>query len=574
MISHLKNIENLIFILGVKKATLVLLLFITLFAAFVELLGLSLIAPYISTIFKMENIEIFSPFFVISEKLGNNFLLFFSVILIIIFLIKAVLAIFIKWYIANFSYSQFAILQKRLLLAYQKMNYEEFILRNNTEYIRNIRELCSHTLTSVELALKAISEIIIIFFVFLFLLILNFKTLLALTLVIVPIVIFYEKVLKPLLVSFGKKRINAIKGIYRNADSGLRGAKEIKFLEKDFFFRDQLLIHAINAADAQTKTVLIGESPRYVFEFFLVGFALTSMYFLSLNSSDMNIYLPTASVFLLAGVRVLPSISIIVNCFNRIANLYPSTEIVLQDLKKYHIKKNESNSKKIKTNKLNEIELKNVEFKYTNSKDPVFYNLNFKVSKNDCIGIIGESGSGKTTLIDILLGLLEPQKGNILINGKPTDKDFSSRYFGNIAYLPQEPITLDENIETNITLESDASKINEKKMYQSINKVNLSNAINNLPNGVKCLIGEGGVRLSGGQNKRLALARILYHEKDFLILDEATSSLDKDNENYIAEQIKILKGNHTIIIISHQLNLLKHCDKIYKISNKEIIENN
>lgn len=573
MLAHLKNINNLIFILGVKKTKLIFLLLITLLAGFIELLGLSLIAPYISTIFKMEEITSLT-FFEIDKRFEKNFLLFFSLFLIFIFLIKATFAILIKWYIANFSYRQFAILQKRLLLTYQKINYEDFIQRNITEYIRNIRELCSHTLTSVELVLKAISEIIIIFFVFLFLLIVNFKTLITLMFIISPIILFYEKILKPLNVGFGKKRINAIKGIYKNADSGLRGAKEIKFLEKDLFFRKLLFKNAIEAADAQTKSVLISESPRYVFEFFLVGFALVTMYFLSISSDDMSRYLPITGVFLLAGIRILPSISIIVNCFNRIAHLSPSTEVVLHDLKEYYISEDKQNSLKKNNKTLNTIELKDIEFKYKNSKNLVFKNLNFKILKNDCIGIMGESGSGKTTLIDILLGLLEPQKGSIFINGYETNKNLSSKYYGNVAYLPQEPVTLDESIETNITLEHDRSIIDEKKMYRSINKVNLASTIDNLSNGVKSLIGEDGIRLSGGQNKRLALARTLYHEKDFLILDEATSSLDKDNENFIAEQIKILKGNHTIIIISHQLNLLKYCNKIYKIDNKKIIEKN
>ena len=198
-------------------------------------------------------------------------------------------------------------------------------------------------------------------------------------------------------------------------------------------------------------------------------------------------------------------------------------------------------------------------------------NLNFN-NKNECVGIVGPSGSGKTTLIDIILGLLSPSNGEIFINGKIL-KNHVSILEGNIAYLPQEPMVLEESIETNITLEKDKTKINSKKLSQSIIYSNFEEVLAKLTSGLNTMIGDKGVRLSGGQNKRLALARVLYHGKNFLILDEATSSLDKESENYIAEQIKILKGNYTIILISHQLNLLKHCDKIYKIDNKKIIFN-
>ena len=230
-------------------------------------------------------------------------------------------------------------------------------------------------------------------------------------------------------------------------------------------------------------------------------------------------------------------------------------------------KKSEKNFKEIEN-----IKFENVKFIYRNSKEQVFENLNFEIKKNQCIGIVGESGSGKTTFVDILLGLLEPSHGKILINGMSV-QNYSSNLMGNIAYLPQEPIVLDESVQTNIALEEDIKKIDKNKLEKSIQNSNLTKVIQRLDRGVETLIGENGIRLSGGQNKRLALARTFYHGKNFLILDEATSSLDKENENFIAEQINELKGKFTIIIISHQMNFLRYCDKIYKIENKKILPN-
>ena len=253
------------------------------------------------------------------------------------------------------------------------MDYQEFIKRNLTVYIRNIRELCSHTLTSVELALRAAAEIIIIISIFLFLIFLDYKIFFYIVLVILPIIFIYEKFFKKINFQFGLARIDAIKGIYKNADNGIKGSKEIKFLLKDGFFRENLLKDAKIAADAQAKSLLINDSPRYVFEFVLATFAITALFLLSISSKDVSSYLPIISVFLLAGVRILPSISLMVNCFNRIGHYLPSVDIILKDLQDFENlrKKNESNYK-INLEEINSIELRNVDFIYENSQSKVF----------------------------------------------------------------------------------------------------------------------------------------------------------------------------------------------------------
>ena len=557
MFSYIQNIKNLIYILKVKKIKLLILLLFTFISSFIEVVGLSLIAPYISKIFELDLLDELKYLSFINYD-QDNYIYFASVIIISIFFLKGLFSIFIRWYIAKFSYGEFAKLQARILLAYQKMDYQEFIKRNLTVYIRNIRELCSHTLTSVELALRAVAEIIIIVAIFLFLILLDYKIFFYIILVILPIVFIYEKFFKKINFQFGLARIDAIKGIYKNADNGIKGSKEIKFLFKDSFFRKNLIKDAKIAADAQANSLLINDSPRYVFEFALATFAIIALFLLSISSKDVSSYLPIISVFLLGGVRILPSISLMVNCFNRIGHYLPSVDIILKDLKDFeNLRKKNENNYKSRPEEINSIELKNIEFIYENSQSNVFENLNFKIKKNECVGIVGASGSGKTTLIDIILGLLPPVKGEILINSK-SFKNHISILEGNIAYLPQEPIVLEETIQTNITLENEKNKINNEKLKQSIIYSNFKEVLSKLSFGLNTRIGEKGIRLSGGQNKRLALARALYHGKKILILDEATSSLDKESENYIAEQIKILKGNHTIIMISHQLNLLKH----------------
>ena len=195
--------------------------------------------------------------------------------------------------------------------------------------------------------------------------------------------------------------------------------------------------------------------------------------------------------------------------------------------------------------------------------------LSDTVSIGDIYLLSGELGSGKTTFVDILLGLLKPTEGKVFINNELLSEK-AYNFSGNIGYLPQEPLVLEESIKTNIALEQDESKIDDKKIQDCIQKANLEKVISKLPKGTKTLIGANGVRLSGGQNKRLALARTFYHGKKFIIMDEATSSLDINAENYIAKEIESIKGKVTIIIISHSKNIMKHCDKIYEVKDKSI----
>ena len=216
------------------------------------------------------------------------------------------------------------------------------------------------------------------------------------------------------------------------------------------------------------------------------------------KDQNLTLYLPTISVYLLAGVRLLPSISTIITSLNRVAGLSPSTNLIYNDLKKFskiEINKDFEINVKDKKKVINSIEINNLDFVYQNSKIQVFKNLNFIIKKNECIGIVGNSGSGKTTFVDLLLGLLKPTNGKILVNNEHL-KD-SSNLFGLVGYLPQEPLILEESVRTNITLEKDRSKIDDEMITSSIRRANFENILAQLPKGLETKIGEDGVRISG-----------------------------------------------------------------------------
>ena len=247
--------------------------------------------------------------------------------------------------------------------------------------------------------------------------------------------------------------------------------------------------------------------------------------------------------------------------------------IIYNDIKKFEKKtkvlKNDNSLSLDHKIQFETLELKNIFFRYPSSKKYILNNISFNLKAKECIGIVGHSGSGKTTLMDLILGLIKPNKGKILLNGNQIDTE-SKEWLKIMSYLPQEPLVMEDTIKKNIIFSNNRLDKDEKKMRQSIKKANVQSFISFLPNRQNTKIGKGGIRLSGGQNKRIAIARTLFHDRQIIIMDEATSSLDVKTENVILDQIKILKKKKTIILITHNSNTLKYCDKVYEINKGKL----
>ena len=455
---YLKNFINLISIIGTKKSYLILLVFLMLVSSLIDILSLSLIIPYVSGILNLQDSSSSFYFFDISflKTYSQQNLIFFLILsLIIVFFIIAIFSILICWMISIFSFKQFAILQVKVLNAYQNMNYEDHISRSNSEYIRNIRELCGECLTNIELTLKSLSEIIVLLVIVLFLGFVNYKILFLFFFTILPIFIIYEIFLKKVNIKLGAKKIEAMGKMYNNIDVSMRGHKEIKVLQKESFFKKNLEKFANIVYETQKKSVLITDSPRYVFEFLIVLVSL-SLILISSKNFDLNNYIPIVSMYCLAAIRLLPSITFLASSLSRVAYGHSAVSTIVGDLKKLEDEGN--NKKQVFTEEFKNLKIQNIDFFYKNTGASILENVDFELKKNDCIGIMGKSGEGKTTLIDIMLGLLKPQKGEIIINGKLID-NYGSNFFDSIAYVPQEPVILDEKISTNVSLEIDEKKL-------------------------------------------------------------------------------------------------------------------
>ena len=191
------------------------------------------------------------------------------------------------------------------------------------------------------------------------------------------------------------------------------------------------------------------------------------------------------------------------------------------------------------------------------------------IRKGESIALIGQSGAGKTTLVDVILGLLRPQSGDICVDGQSIYSDIRA-WQNLVGYIPQSIFLIEDTIERNIAFGVHDHLIDAERLQKAIVAAQLSDLVDSLPNGVHTSVGERGARLSGGQRQRIGIARALYHEREILVLDEATAALDNETERLVTESIKALSGTKTMIIIAHRLTTVEHCDRVYYMKEGKI----
>ncbi len=218
-----------------------------------------------------------------------------------------------------------------------------------------------------------------------------------------------------------------------------------------------------------------------------------------------------------------------------------------------------------------QFELSHIHFRYPNAETDVLDDADMVIPAGASVGIVGASGSGKTTAVDILLGLLKPQSGSVLTDGRDIRSDYSG-WLSHLSYIPQTIYMLDDTIRANVAFGLRAEEIDDAKVWEAVKEAQLGPFIDSLPDGIETKIGERGVRLSGGQRQRIGIARALYTDPELVILDEATSALDNETEAAIMESINSLHGRKTLVIIAHRLSTIEECDKIFRVEDGKITD--
>ena len=284
------------------------------------------------------------------------------------------------------------------------------------------------------------------------------------------------------------------------------------------------------------------------------------------------IKLPTASLFLLIYlfVMMIPQFSIIQHSYQNFINMLPAYDNVM-NLKRECIENveiKESVGKSIYLN--NEVTLKNLSFSYRGDQYFSIEELNIRITAGKTTAIVGPSGAGKSTVADLIMRLIQPDDGEIMVDNIPISKDFVGFWRSQIGYVAQETFLFNETIRFNLLIAKPDA--NEKDIVYALKMASANEFVSKLPEGLDTFIGDRGVKLSGGERQRLALARALLKKPSLLILDEATSNLDSENENRILKAIDDLHGKVTILLIAHRLSTIKNADMIYLMDEGRILD--
>jgi len=548
------------------------IIILTLLNTTFELIGIGLIIPFLSLFFEDANLNFLEQLTFLNNMTNEDKIIYVLFLLLIVFILKNLFLLFFHKVKINFSQNLAAIMSKKLYEKYIKKNYIYFSGKNSSELIRNITgEANTFALAIVFTLINLMSDLIIFISILVFLFIYNFLvTIIATTIILVfglIIILFQQKKLK----LWGQMRMFHSNAIIKLIQETIGNIKEIILSNNFKYLINKFNFHNVENAKAGKKKDFFFIIPRPILEVIIMFMMLALVHILLKNNQSTSEIFITLGVFTFASIKLMPATTNIMSSLQGLKYNSASLDALYNELKNSDEDNKIFNSENNSFNKFEfeEIKIKNISFYYPGKNDPVFKGLNLEICKGDKIGFLGETGSGKTTLINLIAGLITPSSGEILINNQNMQKKINV-WQDNIGYVSQKVYLADESLEYNITFNKPGEKIDKQRIEYLIDILNLNDFIKSQNNGLETSVGENGIKLSGGQLQRIGIARALYPKPNILIFDEATNALDLKTQDFVIENIYSEMEKKTIISISHDINSLKKCSKIFKLNNNKI----
>jgi HlyD family secretion protein len=535
--------------------------------------SLGLFIKVLSDISFIYSQDLLHSLFILLDVAEKEFVIFLGLFLVLVLFISATLSVTTIWRVSVFASRWGTEFGDRLYKNYLNENWLYHTKHNSSFLIKKI-SIESPRVTDkllVQLLLMN-ARFILISIITIGLLIFNpLVTTLGFLLFSLSYLILYKSISKRLVLN---SRITTIENTnrFKVVTEGLNGILDVIIFNKKFEFFDRFRLRGIPYYKAHGANVALTMIPKFFMEFIIFGgFTILIIIMLLKGNFNLDQFLPTISVYAVVAIKFLPAFQQIYNGLTQIRGNIAAWEEVKQDISKNDDLINFISSDERRMPFNNEICIDSISFKYADDSRKMINNLSLNIKVNSTIGIIGPSGSGKSTLANIIAGLITPLSGSISVDNVKIDKTNLISWQRNIGYVSQDVFLTDETIAENIAFGVISKNINVEKVKLALKQANLDSFIDELPNGIDTVVGEKGVQLSGGQRQRISIARTLYSNPDIIIFDEATSSLDGENEKQILKTIENIKVKLTIII-AHRLNTIKSCDNVILLDNGEIID--
>jgi len=543
-----------------------------LLTALIQAIGVGAIFPFINVAMNPEVIQQNKWLAAIYRRGGfagtNEFIVFLGLAVLATIVASSIAPAIILWAKTRFVLNKNHALSTRLLTVYLSKPYQYFLEKNTSELGKNVlTEVSQLTMTLLMAIFEALIQGILLIVLTVMLLAVDVHMTLGAILLLGGGYAFLSLAIKRRLKKKGAARLSANENRFRFATEALGGIKTAKVMGVEQYFIDNYAAHSFAFAQHQIFANIAGELPRYILEGLAFGGIIVFLVVNLATGGSINDLLPLIGLFAFAAYRIMPALY---RLYFAVTQIHFYTAV----LDKIHTDMLEEDAPDIPPEKSipslpfnRAIRLEEIDFRYADAEKDVIRGLNIEIPKNASIGLVGTTGSGKTTLVDIILGLLVPQGGQMFVDDTPVNEHNIRAWRRKIGYVPQDIYLSDDSIRKNIAFGVPDELIDNEQVVEASRIAALHDFIQTLPQKYDTIIGERGVRLSGGQRQRIGLARALYRNPEVLVLDEATNSLDGTTEEAVLGAFRNASKARTVIMIAHRLNTLKDCDQIYKMKD-------
>lgn len=562
-----------------QKKYAICVLIMGLVAALLELLGVAIIIPVMNMLMDVETLKqknyIRNLYKLMNLKTDLQLVWMVCLLTIFVYLIKNLFFSVYSWVSMKFSTKVRRELAVRIMQTYMNQGYLFFAQNNTARLLQGM----SGDVTSVFNILNSIFAMAIksltIICIGAYILVQSREIAVVLLVLIVICFLVIQIVFRKPMQRNGKKSRELACECSQTAMEAIQGNKEILVMNKqDYAVRHYEELMAV-ASGVEVNLYMGAVLPAYIIEMVCIVGILLAVAVEMGTDTDRFLLISRLTAMAVGAFRILPALGAISSGVNSITSLTPqlhSAYLILQGVKMLEVKmiqrkENEEKYRKVEFAKV--LQVQNISFGYPDTDEMVLKNISINIEKGKSIAFIGPSGAGKTTLADIILGLLKPTTGKICMDGIDIE-ELGGKWNEIIGYVPQSLYIIDDTIRKNIAFGEKSKDIDDEKIWQALEIAQLDDFVKKLPNGLNTYVGEWGVRFSGGQRQRLAIARALYRDPDILVLDEATAALDNETESEVMKAIERLQGYKTLIIVAHRLTTVKKCDVIYEVKDRSI----
>jgi len=504
----------------------------------------------------------------------RSFLIALGLGALIVLVVSNVFIILTRWAMERYSWGRNHSLSRRLLRSYLYRPYEYFLTRNSSELGKNIlEEVKEVTDQMLKPTLRGVAKAVVALFIVGFLVYFDPIVALMVTVVLGAAYGGIYLVVRSQLDERGEARVEANTKRYQFVGEAFGGIKEVKIQGKEDSFLNLYDDPSERYARNQALYRVIKKAPRYIIEMVAFGgIILIAVYLIAVRESLQQV-IPVLGLYAFAGYRLLPALQ---EAFHGLASArfnVAALNKLHRDLKGLAEADSSASGESDETRPPplvleEELALRGVSYTYPDADQPAIKDLSLTIPARSMVGFVGKTGSGKTTAVDLALGLLRPQDGEIIVDGTPLRAKNLRRWQKTLGYVPQHIYLSDDTVARNIAFGVPQDQIDMETVREAARRAHILDYVEqDLPNRWETVVGERGVKLSGGQRQRIGIARALYHEPSVLVFDEATSALDQSTEAGVMEAIYDLEGEQTILIISHRLSTVQRADNIFMLED-------